>query len=363
MAVAGLALLLLALLLGLGAALLERSGEYAHLDDIIIRQKETTGLYGPGIHDRKFYYKQHLYTDAKPALAVLGSSRVSQIRGESFSKPFVNLSGTESLDDAIEMAKSAFVLHKPALLLLGAEFSWFHPRAEKTPAKVHAEDANLAGDILKPFFWLVTGKITVADALRILDGKSPHSGFDALLRGDGYSVDGSYHHSAVLTGLAPSHDEKFARTKNEIAKGAQVSDTQLRKFQGFLDFLKQENIRTIIFLPPLAPSVLQSMESEGGYEYIAQTRDALHRAADERSFAFFDFHDPAALNTSDCEFIDGLSGGQVAYLRLLLAMAVEDDALRDALRLPETGWGIENYGRQASLLENETDFLKIGCVK
>lgn len=360
---AGLALFALALLLGTSAALLERSGEYAHLDDIIIRQKETTGLYGPGIHDRTFDYKLRLFETAKPAVAVLGSSRVLQIRGESFSKPFVNLGGTESLDETIGMAKDALALHKPDLLILGVDFRWFYPQAEKTQARGNADDPSLAGDILKPLFWLAAGKMSVTDALRILDGTAPHSGFDALLRGDGYSIDGSYHPSAVLTGLARSEDEKFQNSKGKIAKGREVSEVQGQKFLAFLDFLQQENVKPIVFLPPIAPSLLRTMETEGGYDYIAKARTSLHAAAGERGFAFFDFHDASSISATDCEFIDGFSGGQVVYLRLLLGMAVEDESLRNALRLPETGWAIENYGKQASLLENEVDFLKLGCVK
>jgi hypothetical protein len=364
-------LLLAAAYFSASARLLESAGEYLPMEEVISKISDTYGYYGPALAQKTFYYKEHLYRRVKPEAAALGSSRVLQFRGESFRVPFTNIGGMSGLEETIEIAHDLFPANAPRLLILGVDFWWFNPANDGIKPKRSPEDARMTvADLLQPAAWLVTGKISPGEATDIVSGDIPDVGISAITRKDGFDRFGAYHYTSLWTGDRESDDAHFKNSLGRIDKGAGVfihggkaSEAGLKKFAAFLDELAAKKIHVVLFLPPLAPTVLDAMGKNGGYAYMHPAEKAVRDMALRRKIPFFDFHDIRALDSNDCEFTDGIHAGQAATDRMLLRLAIGDGEVRKAVRLPETAAEILRGKGRASLLDDGTDLLQLGCAE
>ncbi len=361
-----------ALYAAFATALLLRAGEYWPMEKVVVKQLETKGIYGSALYERTFLYKQTLYRHSQPEVAALGSSRVLQFRDDVFSKPFFNIASMHNIDEGTEMVDALFEAHAPKILLLGVDVWWFHP--------VYGEDVQYrspdapsirAYDLMQPINWISTGKTGPGDIFRILAGTSPNIGISGITQGNGFDIDGSNHYTAILTGETRSYDIKFKDTLGKIKKGTKffshsdkMSETHWKKFEALIEKLHKKKIHIVLFLPPLPPSALTAMEKEGkNYAYIKEVRQRLYTLGKKFSYPVFDYHDTRTLGATDCEFVDGLHGGEIVYNRMLLNMALNDKKLRNVLNLPDIGWNIKTFSGRASTRKDEIDFLKIGCKK
>ncbi|HYD17266.1 MAG TPA: hypothetical protein VEF76_02165 [Patescibacteria group bacterium] len=364
-------LLLCALYFSFATALLLRSGEYLPLDTIIARQNETGGVYGSAVMMRGFYYKQHLYKLRRPEILSLGSSRVLGFRQQDFSKPFANMGSLSDIEEVIEAAETAFRDRAPQVVIFGIDFWWFHPQAENRAINRSPEDGGIgANDLFQPFNWLVSGRVTPAQALQILKGDTKDIGIAGITQQDGTDAAGAHYYTSTVTGAKPPEDFQFRfnlakveKGEKKYAHGAQLSETQWKKLLGLLDFLQRKKIHVVMFMPPMAPRVAQAMVKTGGYAYVDSLRQRLAALAAERRLPWFDYHDGGPTGTTDCEFVDAHHGGNVVYQRMLLDMAIRDDRLRGYLNLAQIGWNIEHFGGQSSLRDDEVDFLGLNCTK
>jgi hypothetical protein len=357
--------------LGFNALLLTRAGEYLSLEAILDKQEKTNGVYGSGLYQRTYYYKQKMFDRYTPETVVIGSSRVLQMRAEDFSVGFVNLGSLSSLDEVFDLSHALFETASPGLLILGVDFWWF---AGDGKAAAFTRDPPLnhltLADIFTPFSWYAKGKVTLQDIRTILSGTSPDIGVSGIVSGDGHDRFGSHYQPSLWSGKVKAEDFKF---KSDLAKiktgkkiyawGDKIDLQQWEKFIDLLDFFKQRNIRVMVFMPPLAPTVVAAMEESANYKYITDLRRKIIDTGRAYLFPVFDYHDPATLGATDCEFMDGHHGGAVAYKRLLLDMAVRDEDLRSRVKLAELGYAIETFKGQASTMQGEADFLGLGCVK
>jgi hypothetical protein len=364
-------LLLFACYFAASARLLKAAGEYMGMDEVIAKLDDTYGYYGPALSQKTFYFKQHLYAHIKPDVVAMGSSRALQFRREDFSASFANLGGLSGLDEVDEMARSAFATDAPKLLILGVDFWWFNKANENFHSLRSPEDAGMdLSGLLKPLGWLASGKMSPADAAAIMDGDVPDVGITALLRKDGFDRFGAYYYTSTWLGEHEADDVKFETTLKRIKEGNSVfthgdtlSDLRWQKFEDLLDFLEERGIKVILFTPPLAPAAVDAMEEQQHHAYEPLMRARLQKTAKKRKLAFFDFHDPRAFGSEACEFTDGIHGGQVTYDRILMQMAIENEAVRKAAKLPDIAWNIRHYAGHASINDAETDFLETGCPK
>ena len=358
---AGLLLLLLALAgwIALSARVLTGAGEYLGMDDVVAKLDGTYGLYGPALSDRTDAYRQALYKHYKPVAAVLGSSRVLQFRAENFSVPFVNLGGLRGLDDADTLARKLFAEQAPKILILGADVWWFSPAAA-TPA-IPPE----------PTLWTAMRRLSFGDIATLLTADTPDVGINAILRKDGLDRFGSSYDTSLWTGARDTDDGEFRDSLAKIhagtgafAHGRDISAGNMQKFLSLLDFLQSKNVKVILLLPPLAPTVIDAMDEEkDAYIYVDNIRRHLKAVASARNIPLFDFHDARSIGATDCEFEDGVTPGEIADDRMLLRMALGDLGLRKSLKLPELAYAIEHNAGHVSTNADEVDFLGIGCVK
>lgn len=365
-------LVICALYAGFATLVLVRAGEYMPLDKIIEKLERTDGHYGSAILQRGFYYKLHVFRARNPRIVALGSSRVLGFRQEDFAQPFSNLGILSDLDELYEVATTLFKDGKaPQTVILGVDFWWFHPQAtdrvvNRSPENPHIE----ANDLFQPALWLMQGKLAWKDVFEIIDESSPNIGIFGITQGDGFDKAGAYYYTSTLRGARKSEDYKFktnlAQIKNshrKYAHGKEISAAQWQKFLKLVDYMQLQGIRIVMFVPPLAERVYKAMDETGGYGYVTELRKKLGMLAAERNMPFFDYHEGGPRGASECEFIDSHHGGTTVYQRILLDMATKDDDLRGRLNLAEIGWNIEHYAGRASLRDDETDFLGIGCDK
>jgi hypothetical protein len=241
-------------------------------------------------------------------------------------------------------------LHTPDVVLLGVDFWWlsesFSPVAQaykEHPPMKRREGPNFYDSyfLFKPFLWLKEGKITFGDYVRTIAGRNGDSycniGVAALKRRSGFGPDGSYYYTdAVL----PSHEDVAEELFDEIAsieagsgRFAYEDGVQALHMENLLrviDRFRSRGVEVIAILPPLAPSVFRTLEDHAGqYGILSDLRNRLKATG----AIFIDASDPSILSATDCEFFDGIHGGDVTFARLVLVI----DTLRAARGLAPIG--------------------------
>lgn len=361
---------------------LKGAGEYKSIEDIVTIQRDALKInnqkiiYGSSIRAVNYYYKKALMNRISPEIIALGSSRVMQFRQEMFSLRFVNLGGAmNSLDSGLKICKD-IIKKKPKLVIIGIDFWWFNEHFQKpgfkellAPKQYKAKSSDI--DLVRN--WLKEDKISYLDLFKgMLNFPVKAVGVAGLLNGDGFGPDGSYYYTSVLSGKKKHHDPRFSDTLSRIKKGerrfefaTRFSDIHFKQFIFILDELAKNDIKVVLFFPPLASVVNNKMVMmETKYSYIPKLKKALAGAG----YTFYDFTDAKKLGSSDCEFIDGFHGGEVTYSRILNELARADQRVTQYVNLKYLSKKIKEFNGLAFIntrsgSANEMDFLGLGCKK
>ncbi len=355
---------------------LYKIGEYTKLDTIVEQQQEKLPdklLYGTGVNNNTFAYKVELLKHRQPKIAALGSSRVMQFRQTMFSEPFVNLGGTMgNIKSGLHILPEIIEAH-PNLVILGIDIWWFNKNHTlphipfKPPAKTFNPVLSLNHSVLF-LEWLKKGKLRFADIQQAL-GQPIHDYGVSGQKKDGYGPDGSYYYTRTVTGLEETDDAHFEDSFFRINDGTQrfeyashIHRPHLDEFLELVQTLEEENIKTIIFFPPLAPDVYEHfMKKQENYKYVPELKSLLR----DNDVKFFDFTNPADLQTNNCEFIDGFHGGEITYMRILRELARNDNALKQSLKNDILDESIEKYKGKTFIpdpyitTDPEINFLKL----
>ena len=359
----------------LSGLILTQAGEYLPMKEVVRKLEKTGGVFGSGLHSQAFWYKQATYRHFKPEITLLGSSRALLMRQEQFNAPFVSLGMMRSIDEEAELAYSLFDEHAPKLLMFDMDYWWFHERFETFRPKRTDDPAEVSlYELFKTIKWTISGKLPLGKIPHIISVKSPHLGMMGIIKGEGFDAHGSFWYHSSLTGDAEHKDPRFSATLAKLhsddmafARGPDISEKQWKTFEDLMLWLKAKDIKVILFIPPLAPTVFQAMEAEppGSFAYIDALRVRTKKLVAAHGFSFFDFHDSmGTIGSDNCEFVDGIHGGIVTYTRMLLHMAERHANLRAYTDVNAMRQEISTHKGHASLLgSKETDFLKIGCLK
>ncbi len=234
--------------------------------------------------------------------------------------------------------------------------------------------------LLKPFLWLYEDKITWRYYFETLlnpfvGSNSKHLGLKAQRTFEGFAKDGSYYHTGFMTGQVPSPDAKFQETLSHIqeSKGfythhLKINTIHLSRLKEIIEKLEDAGVKTYIFIPPIAPSIVKQIAESGSkLQHIDDFFDRLTFL----NKTIYNFHNPAALRSTDCEFIDGCHGGEVLYLKMLLNMAEQDKTkiLNAYLNQDYIKNSIKQYHHLAMIPDEkittlkEIDYLQLGCHK
>jgi hypothetical protein len=361
---------------------LVNSGELEHIDKIIKTQLEQDALYFSAIRTVTYSYKLSMFNRSKPKIVVLGSSRVWQFRSAYFAVPFVNLGGAMgTFQEGEKIFKEMAAIHKPEVVIIGLDPWWFGDGS----AHFNVGNYNATGEefqldmIFTPCDWLLQGKISLQYYFNVLLGKKgnpfPAIGVYAATRKEGFYKDGSFYHFGTVTGFRNRADRKFENVLYKLKVGADpfmysrsVNKKKWKEFMSLFKLAKNENYHLLIFLTPLPPRIIDLMTKMGDkYAYI----DELRLMLSELKEHYYDFYDPRSFSSGDCEFVDGEHGGEVTYLRLLLAMSQDPSSgLSPYLKHEKIVQCIENYRGKAMVPPpfykqpyTEGDFLELGCKK
>jgi hypothetical protein len=337
-------------------------------------------LFGSGLSRNSTEYKLALYEAVKPEIIALGSSRVTQFRGRYFTKRFLNMGAdVDSLPALRGIVDAVLKIHTPEAVILGLDFWWFtrarepHPFQEEAPAS--GGYAYSLEVLKKPYLWLLTGKISPGDFFAPLTG-----GFEKRLYGiaaqkfrDGFAPDGSMYSTADVTGMRKPSDYQFRNTLKRVEYGTprfepapELSGEHADALAEILCKLRSRGVRVYLFLPPLAQPVYDALyDREDEYPRLFD----LSRALAERDVEVRDYSNPQSLRATDCEFIDGLHGGDVVYARILRDLADKYPSLVQHMDIMKLDEDIHFYAGFAMVPDPrvtdlpEIDFMRFSCPK
>lgn len=350
---------------------------------------QSTGgfaIFGSGLSQDFVDYKLRLYAATKPAIIAIGSSRVMQFRGAWFRENFLNMGGVAGNLAVLRSTIDALLAcAKPQAVIIGIDFWWFLPQWEADPGEYvpptsGSYNYSLAS-LKKTWEWLFQGKISASELFKPILGifgkgfRKDRFGIMAQQTSDGFGPDGSWYYTAEITGQKPAFDYKFHDTLQNIRLGIHAfyhakpgqtvpAEAHLDTFAEIWCKLRSRGVQTFAFIPPISGTALASMRPED-YPHLYKLRDALL----ERGIDVVDFSDPRTLGASDCEFVDGFHGGEVAYARVLRAMADRWPALLAYVNMEKLDAVIRDWHGHALTPDErltdlpEVDFLRLGCQK
>ena len=364
-------------------AFMHNVGELATEQQIALMQQNLGGLFGPATSFDIRRYKLALVAARAPAVVALGSSRVMQFREQFFSVRFANLGGTVSNSRAlVEMATALAQVQHVQLVIVGMDFWWTNQELRRNVPEAAVSEDVLSRTIelgFVPVRWLVDHKFglefyrsTIRGGFPARIDGIPAFGASAALRGNGFARDGSYVYNGVVYGLEQSTDVEFREIRDRIdhsidnfSRNAKFDEDAIADMKTAIARLRAAGKKVVVFVPPLANAILSAVRDRGDqYAYLERFYASMAQLGAD---AWYDFHDPAVLHSSDCEFIDGIHGGDVTYARILRAMTqyvaltpyVRTDVIDRAIAV------FDGYpdAQLSTVLpnRNEVDFLGIGC--
>ncbi|MDR2744622.1 MAG: hypothetical protein LBB66_05435 [Desulfovibrio sp.] len=363
---------------------LYKSGDVAVERAVRTQAAGTFALFGSGVSQDFVDYKLRLYEAVKPAIAVVGSSRVMQFRGAGFRQTYANVGGTAGNLPVLRSTLEAMLrIHKPKAVILGLDFWWFMPRWDRDPFEdvpPTSGSYNYGFESLKkPWAWLLDGKISPAELLAPLWGgfRDTRFGVMAQQTDDGFGPDGSWYYTGEITGRRHPFDFQFHDTLKQVSHGIKAfyradagqqapAAEHLDALAEIYCRLRARGVEVFVFIAPVAGRVLSALrEREKFYPHLFELRRALL----ERGMDALDFTDPKLLGSGDCEFVDGFHGGEVTYLRILRAMADRWPALLAYVNMEHIDALIRDWKGHALVPDErltalpETDFMRWNCPK
>ncbi|MDD2902370.1 MAG: hypothetical protein PHU44_08030 [Syntrophales bacterium] len=325
----------------------------------------------------------------RPAIIVLGSSRVIGMRKQFFHGSFVNCGLAMShLNEGAMFLEEVLKFHRPQVILLGLDFWWFNA-AYAQPQTYPDHDASGTGNLLykikEPFTWFAKDRISLRTYLAIMlfrNNRNKITNYDnmgvlAIKDSNGFREDGSYLHAETIFGFNPTFEDiKFKQTLEFIDKGGlrfeygqRVSPERVKDFHKIMAICRRHKIPLVVYLAPVAPSVYQKMQTmDRKYAYIGELRSYLQTLPVE----FYDFYDIAEITARDCEFFDGFHPGEVLDQRILLQIVEQNPhtILKKYLNLSLMRAKVKEFSghvlteyHKSRYNFPETDFLHLGCKK
>lgn len=379
----GLCLLVVAGIAGMNALYLRQAGEFLSIAEIVAKQQADPGfcIYGTALHDDTFSYKQETYAVRQPQVVAVGSSLMMELRERFFRGSFYTMGGT--MDSIVNGTHAITLLtqeHRPTVLLLGIDWWWFRAgvdpyRRSRPPLEINRFTPE---KIIRPLQWMWSGKLSLSEYLTTATGTQEESacaiGVQSKELRRGFAPDGSYYYTSLITGQVPA-EPGFAPELTAIrdatgrfAAGSTLNEDSVRDFVALIQGLQKQGVHTMLFFQPVAPIVWAEMQRHPEqFAYIG----ALQRSLSEAGIAYENFLDATALGSPDCEFIDGIHGGDVTYARVLRRLydRETDPTIRslfaidtiDATIADNAGLAMEKDPRVTT--RPETDFLGLGCEK
>lgn len=338
----------------------------AELAERQLASKKT--LYLSGLDQNVTSYKLELTARQNPAIIAVGSSRALQVRDFFFNESFVNWGLLVSNIAALDWAASeiAKLPQKPKVAIFFLDPWWFNAKFDNARDVFTPREPRIT-NIYKNSYLL--GKRVFS---RKPLTKPERLGIAAIDSNTGYDYYGSFHYLSRIT-VGERDDVKFQRTLRQIDTlnqrwigAAEPNPLAIERWKAAKARLERNGVAVVEIFPPFPPSIVDRFRQKGNHAYIEKISSQL-------GLKDFDYIDPRIRlsGATDCEFVDGIHGGEVVYAKALLNAAENNAALRAVLRADALrDWVKANQGNTSpgtlALYGNgamETDFLQIGCKR
>ncbi|PRM99032.1 hypothetical protein [Aliarcobacter cryaerophilus] len=361
--------------------ILLNSKEDLTIQEVVKFQLENDAVYN-SLDMNTFQYKLELIKHIKPKVIALGSSRVMQFREESFNTNFITTGGAMNyLNEGYLFLQEMIKIHKPEIIILGLDLWWFNDNYNQPNNFNHINkiEVDIKNKINTTFSRILKKELDLNMFFSFKEQNYltnyENIGLNSIKYSNGFRKDGSYHYSLFILGDAKNSDIKFSNTFNRVDNGSSrfkygnhISKERVEIFNDILKFTKDNNIKLILFIPPLANEVVERMDNLGNkYNFVIEFRNLIKNSNIEN----YDFHDMRDYYKNSCEFVDGFHGGDVAYQRILKKMYDENSSLSKYLNIEFINKSIEeNEGKTLTIFDKskykkieENDYLELGCIK
>lgn len=330
---------IVAALIGANYLVLYRTGELADLDKVVAAQQRHGGLY-KGLSVGLAAYKYEGYRQRRPDIVAIGTSRAMQIRDYFFAQPFYNLGGlVHGQVQAFALWDRLLTVQPPKTVVFAVDFWTFCSRKTEFPPFQRPTGSfhDGLGDPSNPFLLtrlFAEEKLSAEDLelvfRRIFDPPQralPRIGISTLINDGGFGADGSLF-SLVAGGsidFTPEVEDRshfqieaLRRGEGRFLKDCRVGEENLSLLRMLGTELAEHGVELVVIAPPITRALFNAIEKvPPAKTYMTTWRRRLKEAWPRT----YDFTDPKSVGTNDCEFYDGIHGGEVAYARIFRTIA------------------------------------------
>ena len=379
----------------LNAKYLKTVGELMNSQEMVLKHRSGEGacVFGTALSGNHYKFKSTSLSLVDADIVALGSSRAMQFSPVAFKVPFYNLGGAmRNLKEGHKLLHE--ILKKPdrpKVVLLSIDPWWFHEEKNGLDSpvifkikSVYRQTKRLLErplPVMQPTKWLVSRKIPLTHYWQTVTGQNQTTikegcdvGVRAVIYKEGYDLWGTRHYTRRISGKEVAFDDKkFVTTISKVMRGSNTykwvstpSQDQIRLLASLITLFNQNSMHVVPFVAPFAPSVHKSMINIGKYAYIDAAIEAMKQ---DYGVHIYDLRNPEIVKANKCEFLDGDHIGTIGTLRLvkhLASVGAIPNRYIDEARLTKTITqfsGLAALPQQSIYLNDETDFLELGCLK
>lgn len=327
--------LIIAGLVAVNYLVLYRTGELEDLPDIVAEQQKRDGLYNA--YSIGFAaYKYETYRQRQPEIVAIGNSRSLNIRDYFFAQKFFNIGGLAlNPIHAFSLMDQLLVKHPPKAVFFTVEYSTFCALKKEYPPFVRPNSTFHPGQG-DPESPLLLWQLYLDDQLsnknlsqlfqHLIKPQQPvvpRTGLGTVIVENHIGADGSLFYFEPITTLdvkdRSRHDiNVFNQNTGLKAVGCTFSERNLVMLRMLGTELAEHGIDLIVILPPSSSALMQVIEKNpDANTFLNEWR----RRVKEVWPQTYDFTDPRTFGSSDCEFFDGIHGGEVVYARIFRKLA------------------------------------------
>jgi hypothetical protein len=367
---------------GLGTSYLAlwRAGETIDPITAARQQQEQDVRYGSALFYRPRPYKIEGATLRRADVILLGSSRAMQFVETPWRESAFNAGGAmRDLESGEMFVDAVLKAYHPKQMIITLDWWWFsETRRPDAPSDASPETPLTLHELMQPAVWLWDGTLSFGELSSLLvdpGALKPGIGLSARFKYAGWNAFGHYDYGSLLAEQAGGNDIGFQETLKDIARKSKRNDRApwnafsaqtWQRLEALVTRLQEAGTEVIVVIPPVAKPIYDWLVEQPEPNLVKE----LQRHLGTLPALTFDFHDPATVGTDPCEFVDGMHGGEVSYLRVLDAMATDPSSHLDhAVDRALIRQLIAGNAGHASLKHDdpdrapEADFNSLGCRK
>lgn len=107
-------------------------------------------------------------------------------------------------------------------------------------------------------------------------------------------------------------------------------------------YCSQNHIEVIGIVTPFAPTIYETMQKSGNYEYLEEIEPECRVLFDKYRFELYNYMDGSSLNVTDDCFIDGFHGSGIVYGYMLIDMMRNGSKVRNYMNINDTKYLLMN---------------------